>query len=420
MAAKPLMSRRPALGLRGFAMHTRRFLTLALVALVLPLPALAAHAQTTGGASAQPDFVPTALTWSKPFQQGGYIVLNATIHNAGGPANGTQQVAFLVDGALHAITTIANPKPGGNVTLSVPWRVQSGDHRFEVRADSNATYNETDETNNVLAVDASIPWPDLTITSIIVARAHDATGPIYQDEPYSLVVGVTNLGQLATIPTRVSIATDGGAPILRTINPLGPGQSAEAWSGHLQSTLAPGIHQAVVQADANGTVNESDETNNLATLTFEVFALPETDVRVRILGVERPTLRTDLGPIMPNPLARRTILVELANEGTGPILRGGYSVTLEDNRAIGGTRLLTNGNHTLGYGSLPNLAPGERVVLRIPWDPVGFGDTAIVARTWTGTQPDTDPTNDQDRRDDFILVGGLGAGIVPISPRTLG
>lgn len=396
-----------------------RFLTLALAALVLPLPALAATAQTSAADGPLPDFRPVSLTWGTPRQEGAYVLLNATLHNAGGHANGTQQVAFLVNGTLHALATVANPKPGTNVTLSVPWRVRPGDHLFEVRADHNATYNETDETNNALAVAAHVPWPDLAATGLATHWETHPEDPLYADERFSIAATLANLGHLASAHATLTITIDGALTFAYAVGPLAPGQATVRSTGSLQGLLAPGPHTATMRIDANGTVAESDETNNEATLAFEVLPLPTTDARIRILGVERPTLRTDLGPLMPNPLGRRTILVEIANVGEGPLLRGDLEVALRDSRAATDDETGRDSRHVLAWSPMPRLGPGESVVLRVPWTPVGFGDATITAHARTGAQPDADAANDRDHHEDFILLGGLGVGLVPLAPRTL-
>jgi subtilase family serine protease len=167
----------------------------------------------------------------------------------------------------------------GSTTVTIPAGTASATFYIIAKADDRNTVSETNETNNVRSRPIAI-GPDLAFTSLTLSAASLPAGS-------NLTVSdtVKNLGAgiAAASTTRFYLSTnaslDGSDVALtpaRAVPPLGDGASSSgATSVNIPSTIAPGTYYVIAQADADGVVAESTETNNVSVIrSIQVTAGP--------------------------------------------------------------------------------------------------------------------------------------------------
>ena len=139
-----------------------------------------AQGRVSGGAAvtaftrdARPDLLVTALTWAPdPIKAGDAVRFGVTIQNVGQgptPAGITHGVAFFVDGQFAAWSDTFNGPlaPGESKTLTANngpkgtalWAATAGAHTVTATVDDLNRITESDETNNVLKREFTVPGP---------------------------------------------------------------------------------------------------------------------------------------------------------------------------------------------------------------------------------------------------------------------
>ena len=171
-------------------------------------------------------------------------------------------------------------KAGGQET--VVWKgafvLETGTHTGKVCVDTKDTLKESDEKNNcasvTFVVKEVILLPDLIVQTPVVHEPQNlkAGGPV------SFSATVKNKGEGNSVGTYAMLAVDFGNDKATDIN-LGTkrintlsSQAAEkvAWDGAW--TAVEGIHRAEFCADVSLEAREQDESNNCASVIFEVLA----------------------------------------------------------------------------------------------------------------------------------------------------
>jgi len=155
---------------------------------------------------------------------------------------------------------------------------EAGTHRFEVCSDANAVVSESDESNNCSTATFTVtdppppPVPDYVVDSLANSPLSPITG-----ESVSLLSMIRNQGNgsggsASEASARLDIGDDGTYDMvfvnLQTSDLPASASEAANWNDVWTSVV--GTHRFEVCADATGTVNESDETNNCTTATFTV------------------------------------------------------------------------------------------------------------------------------------------------------
>jgi hypothetical protein len=89
-------------------------------------------------------------------EPGDDAVINVTVRNGGKAAAGHFEVAFSVDGRPALSKPVWGLAPGEERTLTFSWTAQEGTHRFSAAADADDRVHETIESDNGLAIRASV------------------------------------------------------------------------------------------------------------------------------------------------------------------------------------------------------------------------------------------------------------------------
>jgi subtilase family serine protease len=363
------------------------------------------------GGSGQPDLVVASWTHEPdPATPDEPITIFLDVANQGQFSAEASELALFVlfaDGSFEQFAQIPIEPigPGGTVPVEMFLGfLPSGVYHLFAEVDATATNDESDEGNNgaehVLVVGGDAEAPDLVATAAVL-------GELVDGETLTLVAQARNDGSGQAGFHTMRVFLDGDLVGEFGYEGLDVGETVEQ---RIAVPATPGAHVLSVVADALDETFESDEANNVVTLSFfvnESAALP-SDLSVTILGVERAPARTDLGDVGPSPLGRRIIEVAACNVGEETLAAGGQvSVSvLADAYKAGATT-----GAQLATFEVPELEGGECVTFHARWDPAGsVGDVTVVAEG-VSDEDAGNRANDSDTYADFVLAGGYG-GIV--------
>jgi subtilase family serine protease len=237
------------------------------------------------------DLSVSALTAPAKGAAGSSIVVTDTTTNTGGGDSPASVTAFylstssaggpgdvLLDGNRAVPPLAAGASSTGSTTVTIPAQTAPGTFYIIAKADFGNTIAETSETNNTRWRSISI-GPDLILSTLSLSPVSLAAGA-----NLTVTDKVTNQGGDVAPPstTRFYLSTnatlDGVDVVLGSR--LVP-QLAVAASSSGSTTMAipaatvPGTYYVIAQADADGTVAESVETNNVSLIrSIQVTAGP--------------------------------------------------------------------------------------------------------------------------------------------------
>jgi subtilase family serine protease len=212
--------------------------------------------------------------------------------------------------------------PGGTYwytnTVRIPVSRPSGTYYFIFKTDAFNSVSESDEANNVIAVQVSVDVrpPDLVPIALQVPSA--IVGP--PNPVVTLAWGVTNRGTGPAIDwsDRVYLSTNavwdaGDTEIVRSVEagPVEPGQTY--WRTNIVRipVLQSGTYHLIFKADASESLYESGEDNNVLVVPVTFDVRPPDLVPI---ALQVPSLIA--GP--PNPSV--TVVWGVTNRGVGPAI----------------------------------------------------------------------------------------------------
>ncbi|GGZ37773.1 CARDB domain-containing protein [Streptomyces poonensis] len=240
-----------------------------------------AELQVLGRAAPSPDLLVTDLTWSPaaPSEKDD-VTVKATVRNAGTATASATAVNVSVEGAVAGSAPVASLPAGASATVSVPvGRRPQGSYTVSAVVDPTDTVAELDNGNNSRTADnkltvAQSPGPDLRVTGITSDPASPAAGA-----SVSFTVAVNNRGTTAVPAGTVTRLTVGGTTLQGTTEAIAAGGTATvAVEGTWKATN--GGVTLTATADATGTVEETDENNNVFARSLVVgrgAAVPYTE-----------------------------------------------------------------------------------------------------------------------------------------------
>ena len=155
--------------------------------------------------------------------------------------------------------------------------------------------------------------------------------------------------------------------------------------------LQPGQHNITVTADVDNVIAESNETNNVLVAPFTV---PSSDMSLSSLSYKKPTLATDYTDPLVNPAGAWNITASVQNAGDAGCFVVSFVVM---------PRLPGPVSRMSSFGCHDENATTEVSVM---WRPQVVGDVDIVATLHT-MMADVDETDNEQRAEAFVLVGGL-------------
>ena len=200
-----------------------------------------------------------------------------------------------VDGGL--LTTYSSPGLNANtyaaITDAAIGPLSAGSHTFKIVADANGNVTETNESDNeytrtkiitVLVCVNLTPyqpsgWDDKIVLSTIAGTSISAT-TIYNNQPIYLDWAVINSGTCNITQTYYyKLYVDGG--LFNTYS--SPGLNANTYAAVTDAIIGPlsaGSHTFKIVADANGTITETNESDNeySRTKTIQIQSIPDINV----------------------------------------------------------------------------------------------------------------------------------------------
>ncbi len=225
-----------------------------------------------------PDLIVTSVTAPPPAAAGGVVTVTDTTKNQGTVASAASETGFylsantLLDGAdlflgsRQVSGLAAGASESFSTALRVPETTVAGTYYVLAQADWSGAIVETQESNNLRASPQFRVGPDV-IVSAVTAPATAAAGG-------AVLVGDTTRNQgadtAAVSATAFYLSTNGSLDAAdvplgnRPVAELAPG-ATEAASTFLTipASTAVGTYYILAKADANGSVAESLETNNV-------------------------------------------------------------------------------------------------------------------------------------------------------------
>ena len=245
---------------------------------------------TAGAAHAQPDLTTTILSLPSTVGDGSGIAVGVRLRNIGTSTAGAAAYRIYlsrnttIDGSDILLTpTEATPSLAAQASVSATFnRVlpagQVGTRFIIVQADPFDVVDEIREDNNTDVEAIQIiaqEKPDLVVTSLIVAPLTALEG-----EDIFILGTICNLGSASSGGFAWEIFVDGSRVASDFVSNLAPGACISGAELRWIGTQPPGDHEALLVADRDGDVMESDEGNNSQTEDFEVVAADRLTVVV--------------------------------------------------------------------------------------------------------------------------------------------
>lgn len=351
---------------------------------------------TVQASNGTPDLIVSNLTFSPAApREGDNVTITATVRNAGdGNATGAIAVEARVDDASLGVRSVSAPSPGQVRVVNFTWRANgTGTHRVTAVADAHDNVSESNETNNELLRLVDVGAASRNAAARLLDAPWGAT-----EGTWHLLRGIaTNTGNGTLEGLDAQLWLDGDILATRSSGSLGRNQSmllSAPWQAR------PGWHTLTLVVDPYGEIDETDESDNVASIGF--YVAPLTDLSVEILGVERERLQTDVGDA-PNPHARRIVRMEVVNHQNDTLFA---TIVLSATGELRHTGLSTSAFvNATSFG----LTPFASRTIELVWDPlVTVGDVTLHASVAGSMTVDERPEDNEDTHKDFVLVGGLG------------
>lgn len=171
-------------------------------------------------------------------------------------------VSFYMDGLLLGRESLRLASTTGTVLRA--WTATGGAGTLRAVVDAEGLVQETNETNNGLAINISVPACDLTVTGV-------STGVEPRDgEEVLLFANLSNTGPGSRAgPFQVDFYIDGAKAVSRVVDILPAGNTTSVTASWKAS---PGAHTVRAVADGRRAVEETDEGNNWAETAVAVAA----------------------------------------------------------------------------------------------------------------------------------------------------
>ncbi len=213
---------------------------------------------------------------------GDSVKFTFTIKNQGTEEAGASRVAYYIDDNYIQSDSISSLNAGVSVTKTLTWEAQGGSHVIKAIADSNEQVAESDETNNTKTFTLSPLAPDLVIQSISWSPETPSRG-----DSVTFSVVIKNQGSSKAGFSRINFFIDGNSRGYQDIPIIEVGATITrtySWAA------AVGQHDITAIADVDGSVTESNESNNERTVTFSTLA-PDLIVEDIVWSPESPSMQ---------------------------------------------------------------------------------------------------------------------------------
>lgn len=198
---------------------------------------------------------------------------------------GSHNDSLSIDGVLVNLTKLGPIMPGENKTWDFSYIFTDGNHTISACTDYDEVVKEYNESNNCRNRTIYIsPLPDLNIRDINIS------GDYHEGLPITISVNATNLGNETAGVHNDSLSIDGTQIYLTEVKQLIPGED-RIWT--YTNTFTAGNHTVSVCTDANGTIKESNESNNCSSRLISILPLPD----LKIMDISANGALTEGDPI---------------------------------------------------------------------------------------------------------------------------
>lgn len=211
-------------------------------------------------------------TWTPAiFSAGELLTIHYVIGNIGDAASDDFHVGLRVDGAIvlqnshHGMAAHA-PFTEGDLI----WRVVCGSS-VELVVDSASDVTESDEVDNIVAVPAlsacapAPVLPNFTVEKVTLKNGDTMIG----ENIATYYKGKLKVGGNSATNVKVRVGIVGGAVLYETTYPIiimNDSRNVE-----FKACLPKGLKKLYIEADPDGTIDETNETDNRATSTIQVI-----------------------------------------------------------------------------------------------------------------------------------------------------
>jgi uncharacterized repeat protein (TIGR01451 family) len=282
-----------------------------------------------------PDLIIESITWTPENPSiADEVTFSVKIKNKGSGRSGTSLVNFYIDGASVGYQNVLEIDSGTVVTKTFIWTAEAGAHAIKAVVDKENQVLESDEGNNEKAVTFSGTSPaDLVIGGITWSPTH----PSIMDNVI-FTVTVKNQGKGKAMNSRVAYYIDDVLLTTDYLNPISDNASANmtfSWQAK------EGTHAIKAVADCYNSVIESNETNNVMTVTFSTL-IPDLIIE-SITGLPaEPSIDDDV-----------TFMVTIKNQGSGKAALSRVYFYVDDSYR--------------GYQDVPELDGGGSMLKSFTW-----------------------------------------------------
>ena len=246
-----------------------------------------------------PDLIIESITWTPENPSvADEVTFTVKIKNKGSGRSGSSSVNFYIDGASLGYQNILELDSGVVVSKTFIWTAEAGAHAVKAIVDKENQVLESNEGNNEKAVTFSgTSPPDLVIGGIIWSPTH----PSIRDN-IIFTVTIKNQGKGKAMNSRIAYYIDNVLLTTDYLNSISANTSANMtfnWQAQ------EGTHAIKAVADCYDSVIESNETNNVMTVTFSTL-IPDLIIE-SITGLPaEPSIDEDV-----------TFMVTIKNQGSG-------------------------------------------------------------------------------------------------------
>jgi subtilase family serine protease len=312
-----------------------------------------------------PDLVVGDIAWSPASASAGEkVTFTAPITNRGSGRSGDTTVSCYIDGELLASNDLPGIDPGAASIASFDWQAEAGVHTIKIIADPADRVTESDETNNDQQAGFATLTPDLCFGEV----GWLVGDPLLGNE-VSFSVVVRNGGTGAAPASRLEYAIDGGPANYEDVGALAAGTSATIT---FKAGLEAGPHSLTFKVDADGKVDELDETNNTRALSLSTIV---PDLVVKSISWEPPD--ATVGDAV-------TITVKVENRGR--------------DKAVGPLVTLSIDGSALGSADIPELEVGGVAALDFKWMALSGQHEITALADAENTVTESDETNNSRSR----------------------
>jgi len=211
-----------------------------------------------------PDLIVQGITWTPAgASTGDKVTFTATIKNQGNSRTQSSQMTCYVDGVAIATIDVPEIDAAGSVTRTFDWTAAAGKHKIRVTADANNRVTEVDETNNTRETDFATLTADLAIKEIGWLMENPLS-----DNKVIFTISVKNQGTGNAGASNITYTVDKLPAVTVGIAAI---PAANTASLTFSLTLEPGRHTVIATADSGAKIDELDETNNSAALSFSTI-----------------------------------------------------------------------------------------------------------------------------------------------------